>query len=93
MKLPNEGTDELPTDGFDWIAMNVSSWKMSENGLKFDIYYFLALFNFFFFVHPFLGMMLINHQDINVIGFLNKCYLQKPVRSVLAHFHRIIQII
>ena len=76
MKHLNEGTDELPTDGFDLITL-----KVILEGLKGLKRLNLGIFATFwqisqklfdnYFVYIFLGMILINFQEIDLL-FLSK---------------------
>ena len=77
--FPKEGTDELPKDGFDWIAIKVSF--QGPKGLKKS---HLGILLFFckisqklfhnFVIYSFLGLILINLQEL----WLNnsKCHFQ-----------------
>ena len=75
MKLPKDGTNPLPKDGFDWITLKVIC--QGPNGpKKVKLGYFATFWkfsqkvsdNFFFiFVYSFLGMVLINCEEMDLI--------------------------
>ena len=75
MKLPKEGADGLPKDGFDWITLKV-------------------IFQGRFFVHSFLGMIVITRscQEMDFIELFKRSF-SRLERSGLAHFPIIIGII
>ena len=93
MKLPKEGADGLPKDGFD-SNHSKGHFSRSKKGQIWLFCYFLPIFskrfdNFsLFFVHSFLGMILINCQEMDFIGLF-----KRSERSGLAHFPIIIDII
>ena len=79
-KLPKEGTNELPKDGFDWITLKVIF--QGPKGLKKVTFCCFATFcqfslkwsdNFsLFLVCSFLGMILINCQEMDLIELFKR---------------------
>ena len=100
MKLPKEGADGLPKYGFDWITLKVSfQGPKGPKKVKFGCFATFCQFsqkrfdNFsLFFVHSFLGMILINCQEMDFIDLFKRSF-SRSERSDLAHFPIIIDII
>ena len=100
MKLPKEGADGLPKDGFDWITLKVIfQGSKGPKKVKFGCFATFCQFapkrfdNFsLIFVHSFLRMILINCQEMDFIELFKRSFSRSD-RSGLAHFHIIIDII
>ena len=95
-----EGTNELSNDGFDWIALKVIfKGPKGPEKVKFGCFATFCLFsqkwsdNFsLFLVCSFLGMILINCQEMDFIELFKRSF-SRSERSGLAHFPIIMNII
>ena len=96
MNIPNEGADVLPTDGFDWITLKVI-FQGPKDPKRSNLVVLLlfanfpknGLITFLIFVYSFLGMILINCQEMDFIE-LFKGSFSRSEKSALAHFFPII---
>ena len=66
MKLPKEHPNELQKDGFDWIVLKVI-FKGLKKGHIWVFCHFLEIFIKTVFAYSFLGMILINCQNMDFI--------------------------
>ena len=100
MKLPKEGADGLPKNGFEWITLKVIfQGSKGSKKVKFGCFATFCQFsqkrfdNFSLFcVHSFLGMILINCQEMDFIELFKRSF-SRSERSGLANFPIIIDII
>ena len=80
MKLLKEGADGLTKDGFDLITLNVIvQGSKGQKRVKFGLFcyffwqfYKTGLITFLYLLHSFLGMILINCQEMGFIELFKR---------------------